>query len=366
MYSFAAENVKIDRRPASGRLAVRLWLFGLAGLILAMILLGGATRLTGSGLSITEWQPIMGAVPPLSDAAWQEAFAKYQQIPQYRLINRGMSLAEFKVIYWWEWAHRFLGRFIGLAFLAPFLVFWRRGAISRALMPKLLLMFALGGLQGVLGWYMVKSGLAGRVDVSQYRLAAHLGLAVFIFGYIFWIALGLDAPAKAAGRPLASTLSAAGLAALVYAQIILGAFAAGTKAGLSHNTWPLIGGKLIPDGLWAMTPWYRNLFENVLTVQFNHRMAAYAVAVWALLHAYFAWRTAPMDERRQAFLLALAVLAQIALGIWTLLAHGPAALGLAHQAGAIIVFALAIFHLRQLWPAAANVKPPRAPAPNPQ
>lgn len=337
-------------------LAVQLWLFLLCAMIFAMIIVGGATRLTDSGLSITEWQPILGIIPPIGEQAWQEAFALYKEIPEYQIVNKGMSLDEFKFIYWWEWAHRFLGRMIGFAFLIPFLYFLVRRQISRAMAPKLILMFILGGLQGALGWYMVMSGLVERVDVSQYRLAAHLCAAVLIFGYIFWVAIrmGKDQPPRQRGSR-AVIFSAGGLTVALFIQIALGAFVAGLDAGQGYNTWPKMDGAWIPEGLGVMTPWYLNLFENALTVQFNHRMVAYALVLWALAHSYMM-----VSQSKQgpvavsATLLLIATLAQVALGIATLLAQVPISLGLAHQGMAIVVFALALAHLSQLLPTPAR------------
>ena len=337
------------RQSAPGLMAVRIWLFAVAGLIFAMVLVGGATRLTNSGLSITEWKPLLGAIPPLSEADWQDAFAKYKQIPEYQLINKGMSLAAFKAIYWWEWTHRLLGRLIGVAFFVPFLVFWLRGAIPQPLFPKLAVIFVLGGAQGALGWYMVQSGLAERTDVSQYRLAAHLGLAVLIYGAILWVAFGLGrADARRGQAPAALKAMAGVFAVLVFLQIILGAFVAGTDAGLSHNTWPLMDGALIPDGLGAMQPWYLNLFENVLTVQFDHRMARLCDrtvrrGAGAGEPGARGAGTGRRADRRFA-----AVLAQIALGIFALLSHLQIGLALAHQAGAMLLFALALYQLHRL------------------
>ncbi|MBO0765377.1 MAG: COX15/CtaA family protein [Hyphomicrobiaceae bacterium] len=336
---------------ASGDNAVRVWLFTVAALIFLMVGLGGATRLTGSGLSITEWQPIMGAVPPLSDAAWQEAFEKYQQIPQYEHVNRGMSLAAFKLIYWWEWTHRFLGRLIGAVFLVPFLYFLSVGQIGRRLIGKLAAIFVLGALQGFIGWYMVSSGLAERISVSQYRLALHMTLAVAIFGATLWVALSLGReplPRKSA-RPLGQQAAAAAIAALVLLQIAAGAFVAGLKAGAGWNTWPLMEGQLIPQGLGAMTPWWANLFENALTVQFSHRLLAYAIAAGVAWHLWPPLRGFP-DKATRASGLALgaAVLAQIVLGISTLLAHVPIPLALLHQAGAVAVFGVALWHWHRL------------------
>jgi cytochrome c oxidase assembly protein subunit 15 len=326
-----------------------VWLFAVAALVFLMVSLGGATRLTGSGLSITEWQPIMGAVPPLSDAAWQEAFEKYRQIPQYEYVNRGMSLSAFKAIYWWEWTHRFLGRLIGAVFLLPFLFFLATGQIARPLMARLAGVFALGGLQGFVGWYMVRSGLADRVDVSQYRLALHLALAVAIFGAILWAALSLSPHREAPASTARQRASAAVIAALVLLQLVAGAFVAGLKAGAGYNTWPLMEGRLIPQGLGAMSPWWVNLFENALTVQFNHRLLAYAIALAVLWHLWSVLRSAPIDSVRISGLaLAGAVLAQIGAGIWTLLAHVPIPLALLHQAGAVAVFGVALWHLHGL------------------
>ncbi len=328
-----------------GRL--RLWLLAVAALVFLMVSVGGATRLTGSGLSITEWQPIMGTLPPLTEADWQEAFAKYRQIPQYHHVNRNMTLDGFKFIFWWEWAHRLLGRLIGVVFLVPFLYFLAAGQVPRRLTGRLAAIFVLGALQGAAGWYMVSSGLVDRLEVSHYRLALHLGLAILILGALIWAALSLGTETdRGVQSPPAGTHAAAAIVALVFVQIVLGAFVAGLKAGAGYNTWPLMDGRLIPDGLGAMQPWYRNLFENALTVQFNHRLVAYVLVAAA---AWQAWalgtRAHASPARISAAVLAAAVLEQAALGIWTLLAQVPLALGLAHQAGAAAVFAIAVWHL---------------------
>jgi len=328
--------------PAGHARALRFWLGFIALLILAMILVGGATRLTDSGLSITEWQPIVGAIPPLSVADWQEAFDAYKKIPEYIEINRGMSLGAFKAIYWWEWAHRFLGRIIGLAFFVPFVCFWLAGFIPRSLMPRLIGLFVLGGLQGALGWYMVKSGLVDRTDVSQYRLAAHFGLAIVIFGYTAWLMLGLGE--RRGGRFGSSAIVAALVLLLVFVQLLAGALVAGIDGGLGFNTWPLMNGAIIPSGLGAASPWYLNLFENPLTVQFDHRVLGYAVVVAAGLQAiWLALRGRHAIVGTAVTLAVLAVL-QATLGVWTLLLAVPIELGLAHQAGAIVVFATALYH----------------------
>jgi cytochrome c oxidase assembly protein subunit 15 len=325
--------------------ALRVWLAALAVLIVAMILVGGATRLTDSGLSITEWKPIVGVIPPLSESEWSEAFASYKTIPEYTELKRGMSLEEFKTIYWWEWAHRFLGRLIGFAFLIPFVAFWIAGYIPRPLFPKLLGLFVLGGLQGALGWYMVKSGLTVRTDVSQYRLAAHFGVALLILGYTLWLLFGLGRGARAAPRDRSASLVACFVLALILTQMLAGALVAGTDAGMGYNPWPLIDGAVVPPGLGEASPWYLNLFENPLTVQFQHRMLGYAVVLAALGQlAWLALKGADQSLIGSALTLALFALLQAALGVWTLLLSVPIVLGLAHQAGAIALFAVALYH----------------------
>lgn len=339
--------------PVRTTVAVQAWLWLVALLVLVMVGVGGATRLTGSGLSITEWRPIMGALPPLSDADWQDAFAKYKQIPQYQQVNKGMSLPEFKTIFWWEWGHRLLGRVIGFAFALPLAWFWWRGAIPLRLGKQLLGLLALGGLQGAMGWYMVMSGLTDRTSVSQYRLAAHLGLAILIFGLIVWIALDLAGRRQRVVRldtitPVLRRIAYM-LVALVFAQILLGALVAGLKAGFTYNTWPLMDGKLVPSGLFTQSPWYANLFENITTVQFNHRITAYALLIVAAWHAWSVQRVADdASVSGSAWALLAAVLLQAAVGIWTLLAVVPLSLGIAHQTGAVIVFGIAVWHLHAI------------------
>ena len=344
-----------EERPGERQLtakhacALRLWLGVIALLVVAMILVGGATRLTDSGLSITEWQPIMGAVPPLSDSAWQKAFEAYQKIPEYLELKRGMSLDEFKAIYWWEWGHRFLGRLIGVVFLIPFVAFWTAGFIPRAYLPRLLGLFVLGGLQGAAGWYMVKSGLVTRVDVSQYRLAAHLGIAVLILGYTLWLLFDLGTEGeKRTGPPRSRPAAwiAACVLALIYLQMLAGALVAGLDAGLGFNTWPLINGAFVPGGLGALSPSYLNLFENPLTVQFDHRMLGYSVVLASLAQAaWLAVRGKSPALIASASAVACLALLQATLGVWTLLLAVPIPLGLAHQAGAIAVFVAALHHL---------------------
>jgi cytochrome c oxidase assembly protein subunit 15 len=329
--------IPVSDRERRARKLIRAWLWFAALLVFAMVIVGGATRLTDSGLSITEWQPLLGAIPPLSEADWLEAFGKYKQIPEYSLVNQGMALADFKFIYWWEWTHRFLGRFIGLVMIVPFLALWLTRRIERRLLPRLAGLIVLGGLQGALGWYMVESGLVDRVDVSQYRLAAHLTFATVIFGAIVWTALGIGDERRHPPRT-ARDWSAFGLVALVLLQVALGGFVAGLDAGMGYNTWPLMDGQLIPQGLMIMDPLWRNFFENAMTAQFDHRLIAYAVAVYAALYA---WRV----KSRAARAVFHAVLLQVGLGIWTLLTQVPLWLGLAHQAGAMIVFATAVWNL---------------------
>jgi cytochrome c oxidase assembly protein subunit 15 len=326
--------------------AIRLWLYAVAAMVLAMVLVGGATRLTESGLSITEWQPVMGTLPPLSDAQWQIEFEKYQAIPQYHALNQGMSLAAFKNIYWWEWTHRLIGRLIGFVFLLPLLWFLGRGWIGPGLRGRLWFIFGLGALQGAVGWWMVASGLAERVEVSQYRLATHLVLACVIYVAIIWTAQRLgERPAMPV--PLRIRLGAMALLILVLLQIYLGALVAGLRAGYVYNTWPLIDGALIPDGarLFLDTPLWRNFFENTLTAQFDHRMTAYAIFALALLHAFDVARTARTSwVVSSAAVLALAVTLQAALGIWTLLDRVPITLALMHQTMAMLVLTVATTH----------------------
>jgi cytochrome c oxidase assembly protein subunit 15 len=343
-------------RKAAG---LRAWLFGVAVLVFLMVSVGGVTRLTGSGLSITEWRPIVGILPPLSQADWLDAFAKYQQIPQYRHVNKGMSLEAFKTIFWWEWIHRFLGRLVAAAFLLPCLYFLATRQISRPLMGRLAAIFALGGLQGLVGWYMVSSGLAERTEVSPFRLALHLGLAILIFGALVWVALGVEAGRErsAAARPSQLGIAAA-IVMGVFLQIVLGALVAGLKAGASYNTWPLIDGRLIPEGLGAMEPWYLNLFENALTVQFTHRLVAYGLVLSALWQAWSVRRAArdPLIRLSAAWL-AGAALAQASVGIATLLARVPLTLALVHQAGAVVLFGLALWHLDTVLRARREARP---------
>jgi heme a synthase len=339
-------------KPALAARAVGVWLWCVAGLVFAVVLVGGATRLTESGLSIVEWRPVTGAIPPLGEADWQAEFAKYKTIPQYERLNAGMSLDEFKTIYWWEWGHRLLGRLIGAAFLLPFLWFLWRRSFDRRTGVALAGIFALGAAQGAVGWWMVASGLTERVSVSQYRLAFHLTLACMIYVALAWTAdrmLFTGASAQAIRRSVPRRLrwSAGVLLALVIAQIYLGALVAGLRAGLIYNTWPLIDGSLIPSAadLFFDHPLWRNFFENALTVQFDHRMVAYGLCALALVHA--------VDARLQgrgeplamgAGFVAVALLAQAGIGIMTLTRGVAIELALLHQAMALLVLTGATLH----------------------
>ncbi len=333
-----------SERQIAARRIIAVWLLCVAALVALIVVVGGATRLTDSGLSITEWKPVTGAIPPLSQEVWEEEFSKYQQIPEYIRINRGMSLDEFKSIYWWEWGHRFLGRLIGLAFFVPFVIFVLTKRVERALLPHLGGMFVLGGMQGLLGWYMVMSGLTERVDVSQYRLAAHLGLAFFVFGYLVWAALPLwrralpQAPGfKGRERQIVV------LGGLIYLQIIAGAFVAGLDAGFTFNTWPLMDGDIFPRHLYPYSPFWVSLFEDVRTVQFNHRMLAYLIAVLVVVY----WWRSRHDEgdlRRSGHLFLGALCVQIVLGVVTLLSVVQIHVALLHQLGAVMLLGAVLYH----------------------
>ena len=325
------------------RSAVGLWLLAVALVILGMIIVGGLTRLTGSGLSITEWQPIMGALPPLNKAAWAEAFAKYQRIPQYTLENHGMSLRAFKHIFWWEWSHRLLGRMLGVVFFVPFVWFAATGAIRRSEWPRFVLLFALGGLQGFIGWWMVTSGLETRVSVSQYRLAVHLGAALLLLMAIVWIALEYLRGGKSTGL----SKRASAFVVLVYCQMLLGALVAGLHAGLVYNTWPDMNGNLFPESPFFAAPWWINLFENYGLVQFDHRIGAYAVAAFAAW-VYVQGIKLTGYAMTSAKLIAVITCVQIFLGISTLLLMVPVWLSALHQITAAALLCAAVWHAYEL------------------
>jgi cytochrome c oxidase assembly protein subunit 15 len=315
-------------------------------MLLVMISLGGATRLTGSGLSIMEWAPLMGALPPVSAAEWQRLYGLYQQIPQYELVNNSIGLEGFKSIFWLEWVHRLWGRLTGLAFLLPLLWFGWRGAISARLGMRLFLLFLLGGLQGAVGWFMVASGFAeGSTAVSSYRLVMHLVLALALYAAILWTALELWRPRLG---PSASGLAAAlrVVCGLVALTIVAGGFVAGLKAGLIYNTFPLMGGRLVPDDYAALQPALRNLTENLAAVQFDHRLLATLTACLVLGTVAYGLRHAPDQTRPRALLgLALLVLTQYALGVATLLFVVPVALATLHQAVAILLLTASLVSL---------------------
>ena len=344
----ASMTSPVAQIPSSltARRAVGWWLLGIALLVAAMVTLGGLTRLTGSGLSITEWKPISGVIPPMTEQAWQAEFANYQKIPQYWRENRGMTLDQFKGIFWWEWAHRLLGRLVGVAFLLPFLVFAAIGAIPRREWPRMVLLFALGGLQGVVGWWMVTSGLETRVSVSQYRLAIHLGVAVILLGALLWTAfeyLHKSDPHPQNRR--GSSVFAFALVGLVYVQMLLGAIVAGLHAGLIYDTWPSMNGGFLPEDAFALKPWWRNFFENAGMAQFDHRLVAYLVAAAAATFWFIVRRDdSGSGVRSSSNALLAVVLVQIALGIATLLEVVPIPLAALHQATAVIVFAAALWN----------------------
>jgi heme a synthase len=330
---------------ARARRPVAVWLLICCALVMAMVVVGGVTRLTHSGLSIVEWQPIVGTLPPLSEAQWQETFAKYQLTPEYRKVNHAMGLDEFKGIFWWEYFHRLLGRTIGAVFLLPLLWFWRRGHIDRPLTLKLAGIFVLGGLQGAMGWYMVKSGLVDDPRVSQYRLTAHLVIALAIYAAMLWTALGLLSPGAAVKNATQAGLRRFSwlITATVAYMVITGGFVAGVRAGFAYNTFPLMNGHLVPPEIFMLEPWHLNFFNNMATVQFDHRLGAWLLAVlvpWFWLKA----RREPLTPRANiAINLLLGMLAlQITLGITTLLLIVPVPLAAAHQGGAVLLLTTAL------------------------
>ncbi|KQP31593.1 heme A synthase [Methylobacterium sp. Leaf104] len=341
----------------SGQRGVRIWLYLLAALVVGMVAVGGATRLTGSGLSITEWRPVTGAIPPVSAGAWAAEFEKYRDTPQYRILNQGMGLSDFKVLYAWEWGHRLLGRIVGLVFFLPLLWFWWRGALTRSLGLGLLGLGILGGLQGAIGWIMVASGLQpGMTAVAPLKLALHLTTASLILAGLVWLAAGLrpsDAAAEAGPPRLQRTAFA--IMVLVVVQIFLGGLVAGSKAGLLYNTWPSMDGHLVPPmaELFAGTPWIENFVDNLALVQLNHRLTAYLLLAVALVHALDARRVRPgTGTARRATGIAGLVLAQGVLGITTLLLAVPLWAALSHQVFAMAVLTMATVHARRTGRAA--------------
>ncbi len=352
--SFRADDSAATGAPSLR--AIRLWLWSVATLVFLMVLVGGATRLTESGLSITEWKVVTGVLPPLNEAAWLVEFEKYKQIPQYAQLFPNMEMSQFKTIFFWEWGHRILGRVIGLAFALPLAVFWLRGMVPAGLKLKLVGLLALGGLQGAVGWWMVKSGLTGRVEVAQERLAVHLLLASITLTCLIWLAVGLKPKAAEAVRA-ASRLKATAIALVVLtlAQIGLGGLVAGLRAGYTYNTWPLMDGHFIPplENLGRLSPFWANLLDNVTTVQFNHRMTAYALFALALWHAFDALRNAAgTAAAKRAIVVAGLVACQAVIGIVTLVLVVPLHVALTHQGFAMVVLAMAVVHARRMSEAA--------------
>ncbi|MBV8799106.1 MAG: COX15/CtaA family protein [Alphaproteobacteria bacterium] len=370
----------LPSKALHSRRAVGWWLIVVALMIAGMVVIGGLTRLTGSGLSITEWDPVMGAIPPLSQSDWLDAFHKYQRIPQYVHEHQGMSLAQFQFIYRWEWTHRLLGRLIGVVFLLPFLLFAWTGAITRRDVPRMVVLFALGALQGFVGWWMVESGLETRVSVSQYRLAIHLGVALLLFAAILWTALEylrlppgslrsptspqaggeqktqISPPPTWGGRTAEASAKAVRVGdlalvfpLLIYLQMLLGALVAGLHAGLIYNTWPSMDGRFLPEHPFFNAPWWINFFENPGLAQFDHRIGAYIVALGAIAVWWSAIRakvTGP--ARTSVWAILLITFAQIALGITTLLNQAPILLSALHQLTALALLSAALWHWYEL------------------
>lgn len=326
---------------------VRAWLFTVAALVFAIVVVGGATRLTESGLSITEWELVTGVLPPLSREAWLTEFEKYRQIPQYAALHRGMTLGEFQTIYLWEWGHRLLGRVIGAAMALPFFAFLIMGRLDRALALKLFGVCLLVGLQGAIGWWMVSSGLEVRIRVAPYRLATHLTIALLIFAALWWIALGLTELRRRAVAPrIAATASA--LVVLLLVQTFIGGLVAGTRSGWVYTTWPLMDGGLWPSGMMAMSPWWANLFENTGTVQFVHRMLAYAIVALAVWHVVDCRRHADAATLRGAVIVLGTITAQAIIGIATVLSVVQIHIALSHQAMIVVLVAAALWHRRTM------------------
>ncbi|MFN7746446.1 MAG: COX15/CtaA family protein [Hyphomonadaceae bacterium] len=349
-----------EQRQRIYDLRVGSWLLFIAFLVLCMVIVGGATRLTDSGLSITHWSPIHGAIPPLNAEQWAVEFERYRQIPEYKLQNKGMSLGEFQFIFWWEWAHRLLGRVVGLAFAVPLVVFALLRHLRPSMTPWLIGMFALGGLQGFIGWWMVSSGLSGdRLDVAAYRLATHLSLAILLMSLALWTALDLITPKQPQQGDSNVAPWAIGFVVFLAVQIVLGAFVAGTDAGLLNNDWPTFAGGLYPSDYAALSPLWRNFVENTSTIQFNHRLGAYGIGIAMALVWLQTRRSAQRDIVLWGNVVAILVVCQMVLGVSTLIGFGIWAppqiegvlLGIAHQGLGAILFASAMMLMR------ASLKP---------
>ena len=342
----ADENIRDQNSPDESiqNRAVITWLIICAITILGMILLGGATRLTGSGLSMVDWKPIMGVFPPIGQDAWLEVFAKYKQFPEYQYVNSTIVLADFKTLFWFEYAHRLLGRFIGLLFFVPMVLYWLNGDIPRSMKPHMLILLFLGAMQGLLGWYMVMSGLSDDPHVSQYRLMSHLCLAVIIFGYIIFLAAELAGQNRI--RLLKSyryaTKFPALLLSLIFVMIALGGLVAGTKSGQIYNTFPDMNGQFVPTGLLALNPIWLNFFENPVMIQFSHRMVAWILLLFGIVYIICLKISKRPELQVWASMLLLAIVGQGVLGIVTLLYKVPVLFGLLHQGGAMVVFCIAI------------------------
>lgn len=323
-------------------------------MVILMVFVGGITRLTDSGLSIVEWKPVTGAIPPITGEQWQDEFSKYRRTPEYQKINYGMTLEEFKRIYLVEYFHRLLGRITGFVFLLPLVYFWLKRIIRRELLPKLVLIFLLGGLQGFIGWFMVKSGLSERTDVSQYRLVLHLGMAIIVYTYMFWVALGLlninvqknNNKKQQQKLFIYSTMTTF----LIFIQILLGGFVAGLDAGVTYNTFPFMDGQIVPDGIFKFRPWYTNFFENIITVQFNHRIMAYVVTI-SIIWFFYLSRKYKIDVRVQKYsiLLLIALFFQFTLGIMIIILRIPLVLASFHQVFAVVLFSVSLFITHYLY-----------------
>lgn len=346
--------------PESRRRHLRIWFASGALLTFVILVVGGITRLTQSGLSIVDWKPIMGVVPPLSETEWVETFARYQAFPEYQKLRQGMSLAEFKLIFFWEYTHRLAARVVGIVFLVPFVYFWARGYFARPLLRRVLVLFLLGAAQGFMGWFMVKSGLVDRPSVSHYRLAAHFSIAVGILGLCSWLAWELRTPRKSARPAAGMERWVYLLGALLGLQILWGAFVAGLDAGLYFNTFPLMGGRLVPPGGFGLEPAIRNLVENPIAVQWVHRVMGTVLLAAALLAAARARRAeVSRESRRASALFAALIAAQYVLGVLTLVFLVPVSLGALHQAAAVVVFLVWLHWLHQLRAARRGPAPSR-------
>jgi cytochrome c oxidase assembly protein subunit 15 len=349
--SFNSQNNDMISVPDGPSKIIANWLFLLCGMVFLMVILGGLTRLTHSGLSMVDWRPITGWLPPLNAAEWQAVFELYKESPEFKKVNYDMTVEDFKSIFWLEFIHRLWGRSMGVVFIVPFVFFLIKGWVARLLVPRLIFIFLLGGLQGVLGWYMVKSGLIDNPDVSQYRLTAHFSAAVIIYGYMFWVALSLmKAPHTGLRKAPAGLLAATLFTAIwIFITMMSGGFVAGLDAGLTYNTFPLMDGQIVPEGLWTKSPWYLNLFENITTVQFNHRVLAETTFL-LVIGIWWASRKSdlPMALRNKFHGLLIAALVQVSLGITTLLYAVPVAVASLHQAGSLVLLTFALWAVHGL------------------